>query len=78
LTFRKYFIILISAMKGEKKPEKLMTLKEVAEYLRLSVHTIYKMAQKGKMPALKAGKKWRFRKEDIDRWLMDNKKLKGY
>ena len=65
-------------MKGEKKPEKLMTLEEVAEYLRLSVHTIYKFAQKGKIPALKAGKKWRFRKEDIDRWLMDNKKLKGY
>ena len=51
------------------KLEKLMTLEEVAEYLRLSVHTIYKMAQKGKIPALKAGKKWRFRKEDIDRWL---------
>ena len=56
-------------MKGELKPEKLMTLEEVAEYLRLSVHTIYKMAQKGKIPALKAGKKWRFRKEDIDKWL---------
>jgi excisionase family DNA binding protein len=56
-------------MKDQKKPEKLMTLEEVAEYLRLSVHTIYKMAQKGKIPALKAGKKWRFRKGDIDRWL---------
>jgi len=56
-------------MKDQNKPEKLMTLEEVAEYLRLSVHTIYKMAQKGKIPALKAGKKWRFRKEDIDRWL---------
>ena len=54
------------------KLEKLMTLEEVAEYLRLSVHTIYKMAQKGKIPALKAGKKWRFRKEDIDKWLRGN------
>lgn len=60
-------------MKGENKPEKLMTLEEVAEYLRLSVHTIYKMAQKRKIPALKAGKKWRFRKEDIDKWLRENK-----
>ena len=33
------------------KLEKLMTLEEVAEYLRLSVHTIYKMAQKGKTPS---------------------------
>jgi len=55
------------------KLDKLMTLEEVAEYLRLSVHTIYKMAQKGKIPALKAGKKWRFRKEDIDRWLEKDK-----
>jgi len=55
------------------KLEKLMTLEEVAEYLRLSIHTIYKMAQKGKIPALKAGKKWRFRKEDIDQWLKLNK-----
>ena len=56
-------------MNDQQKPERLMTLEEVAEYLRLSVHTIYKMAQKGKIPALKAGKKWRFRKEDIDKWL---------
>ena len=46
-----------------------MTLEEVAEYLRLNVHTIYKMAQKGKSPSLKAIKKWKFRKEDIDGWL---------
>ncbi len=56
------------------KLEKLMTLEEVAEYLRLSVHTIYKMAQRGKIPALKAGKKWRFRKEDIDKWLLVSSK----
>jgi len=58
------------------KLEKLMTLEEVAEYLRLSIHTIYKMAQKGRIPALKAGKKWRFRKEDIDRWLKVTNKTK--
>lgn len=48
-------------------------MQEGAEYLRLSVHTIYKMAQNGKIPALKAGKMWRFRREDIDRWLGRNK-----
>ena len=65
-------------MNNQQKPERLMTLEEVAEYLRLSVHTVYKMAQKGKIPALKAGKKWRFRKEDIDHWLkVSNKTKKG-
>jgi len=63
-------------MNNQQKPEKLMTLEEVAEYLRLSIHTVYKMAQKGKIPALKAGKKWRFRKEDIDQWLEVSNKTK--
>jgi excisionase family DNA binding protein len=61
-------------MKDEQIPEKLMTLEEVAEYLRLSVHTIYKMAQQGKIPALKAGKMWRFRKEEIDGWIEKHRK----
>ena len=60
-------------MKNHQIPEKLMTLEEVAEYLRLSIHTIYKMAQRGKIPALKAGKMWRFRRQAIDKWLGQNK-----
>lgn len=49
--------------------EKLMTLEEVAKYLRLSIHTLYKMGEQGRIPALKAGKQWRFKKEEIDKWL---------
>ena len=49
--------------------ERLMTLEEVAVYLRLSVHTIYKMAQQGRIPAYKVGKLWRFKKEEIDKWI---------
>lgn len=46
-----------------------MTLPEVADYLRLSIHTIYKMAQSGRVPALKAGAVWRFSRADIDEWM---------
>ncbi len=63
-------------MKDQEIPARLMTLEEVAEYLRLSIHTIYKMAQHGKIPALKAGKQWRFKKEDIDTWLRAHNKSK--
>ena len=35
------------------KEEKLMTVKEVAEYLRLDEHTVYRMARKGEIPAYK-------------------------
>lgn len=52
-----------------KSMEKLMTLEEVAKYLRLSVHTLYKMAEQRRIPALKAGKQWRFKKEEIDKWM---------
>lgn len=63
-------------MRNEEIPERLMTLEEVADYLRLSIHTIYKMLQKGKIPAYKVGKQWRFKKEDIDRWVKRMKSSK--
>jgi excisionase family DNA binding protein len=57
-------------MKNEKtNRSEFMTLPEVAEYLRLSIHTIYKMAQKGRIPALKAGAVWRFNRGEIDEWM---------
>ncbi len=46
-----------------------MTLKETSDYLQLSQSTLYHLAQKGKIPALKIGGVWRFRPDLIDRWL---------
>ena len=46
----------------------IMTVQEVAEYLRLNEMTIYRLAQEGKLPALKIGRSWRFKKELIDEW----------
>jgi len=48
---------------------KLMTIKEVADYLRLSKVTVYKMTRQGKIPALKIGKQWRYNKSEIDTWV---------
>ncbi len=56
--------------------EKLMTLEEVADYLRLSKDTVYRMANTGKIPASKAGNQWRFRKEAVDQWLDRNKNVR--
>jgi len=39
----------------------------------MSTSSIYKMAQKGKIPAYKVGRQWRFRKEEIDRWIKSQK-----
>ncbi|HEY3012063.1 MAG TPA: helix-turn-helix domain-containing protein, partial [Gemmatimonadales bacterium] len=49
----------------------ILTLEEVASYLRLTPQTIYKWAQEKRIPGAKLGKEWRFRKSIIDRWLDD-------
>jgi PTS system nitrogen regulatory IIA component len=46
----------------------IMTLEEVAKYLKLKPQTIYTWAQNKKIPAAKLGKEWRFRKSIIDKW----------
>jgi excisionase family DNA binding protein len=56
--------------------DKIMTLEEVAEYLRVKPQTIYTWAQEKKIPAAKLGKEWRFKKSMIDKWFnesMDDK-----
>ena len=47
----------------------ILTLEEVAHYLRLKPQTIYRWAQEKRIPAVKLGKEWRFRKSILDRWL---------
>ncbi len=49
--------------------KEIMTIEELAEYLRTGVATIYKLSQEGKIPASKVGNQWRFRKEKINEWL---------
>ena len=48
----------------------IMTLEEVAAYLRLKPQTIYTWAQDKKIPAAKLGKEWRFKKSIIDEWFI--------
>ena len=48
----------------------LMTIKDVAAYLKFSAASIYRMAQRGDIPAFRIGTRiWRFKKEDLDQWL---------
>ncbi len=47
----------------------IMTLEEVAAYLKLKPQTIYAWAQEKKIPAAKLGKEWRFKRSIIDRWI---------
>jgi len=46
-----------------------LTAEEVAEYLRLPLSTVYKLAQDKKLPGFKVGKHWRFRREAFREWI---------
>jgi excisionase family DNA binding protein len=63
-----------------EKEDKIMTLEEVAEYLRVKPQTIYTWAQEKKIPAAKLGKEWRFKKSMVDRWFIErmDDKFKDY
>lgn len=50
----------------------ILTLEEVAKYLKLKPQTIYTWAQNNKIPAAKLGKEWRFRKSVIDKWFNEH------
>lgn len=51
--------------------KEIMTVKQVAEYLQMDEHTIYKLARKGLIPSLKIAGQWRFKKEILDRWISE-------
>ncbi len=47
----------------------ILTIREVADYLKVTERTIYRLAGGKKIPAFKVGGTWRFRKADIDGWI---------
>jgi len=49
--------------------ESFLTTEEVLDYLQVNLRTVYRLIKAGKIPALRVGRQWRFRKRDIDAWL---------
>jgi excisionase family DNA binding protein len=49
--------------------DQLMTIKEVADFLRISTISAYSWVRDGKLPAIRIGKEWRVRSRDLDQWL---------
>lgn len=56
------------------KMEDILTLQEVAEYLKVDEKTVYRMVQAKKVPAFKVGNQWRFLKNDVFKWI-ENKNI---
>jgi len=49
----------------------ILTIREVADYLKVTERTLYRLVQDGKLPAFKVGNSWRFRREDLERWISE-------
>jgi excisionase family DNA binding protein len=56
--------------------DKWLTIDQIAKYLQVSKEKIYKICQKGKMPAAKFGGQWRFKKDLVDTWMLKNQSPK--
>ncbi|MFA7621623.1 MAG: helix-turn-helix domain-containing protein [Aminobacteriaceae bacterium] len=55
----------------DEKLGDVLTIEELAAYLKIPKSTLYKLVREGKIPSQKIGRQWRFRKKAIDRWLED-------
>ncbi len=51
------------------QPDEILTIDEVAAYLKAGKRTVYRLAASGKLPAFKLGGTWRFRSSDLDQWI---------
>ena len=57
--------------------DEILNIKEVSNYLKIPVSTVYKLVQDGKVPAVKFGKHWRFMKKDLDHLFEQNIPIKS-
>ncbi len=53
----------------------ILTVHEVAEFLRVPLSTIYMLAQHGKIPAQKVGRHWRFNRQALAKWIAGHNTL---
>jgi excisionase family DNA binding protein len=56
---------------GQEGADQVMTSVEAAEYLKMHVKTVCRLAKEGKIPAKKVGSEWRFLRSVLDRWLAE-------
>lgn len=51
------------------QPDEILTIDEVAAYLKAGKRTVYRLASSGQIPAFKLGGTWRFRRAELDQWI---------
>jgi excisionase family DNA binding protein len=56
----------------QPKQEILLSVQEVARFLKINQYTVYRLVSQRKIPAFKVGNQWRFKKRMIESWLRKN------
>ena len=65
-------------MQIETLPERWLSVEEITIHLGVSKETIYRWAEKSKMPAHKVGRQWKFKVREVDFWVKSGKSSKSY
>lgn len=52
-------------------PDEILTIDEVAAYLKAGKRTVYRLTASGQIPAFKLGGTWRFRRGELDQWIVN-------
>ncbi|WP_394204163.1 helix-turn-helix domain-containing protein [Shewanella waksmanii] len=53
--------------------DEILTIQEVAKYLKLNEKTAYRLTSEGKLPGFKVGGSWRFKRSDLEKWIEEQK-----
>ncbi len=69
--------VLMELYDAKSERTRILTLENVAQYLRVHPSTIYRLLKKRQLPAFKVGRDWRFNLESIDRWRADAERSRG-
>ena len=62
----------LSPMPSSAGKIEILTIRELAQYLKVNERTIYRLVSGKKIPAFKVGGSWRFRQSDVDTWIEEN------
>lgn len=65
-------VYILGAMKSERI---YLTVEEVADRFGINVTTVYRLVQKGKIPAFKIGNQWRFSETRLEEWIIDRERI---
>lgn len=65
--------LLLFTVRDKSMSDEILTIQELAVYLKLNEKTAYRLAGEGKLPGFKVGGSWRFKSEDIKTWIEKQK-----